>query len=78
MSAASSPEAPKVQEGPNRRLFLARGAAVAAVPAVAALAGGAFAERASAGSGRFRRILGVGPRLVLRSVIPCVLPVAMR
>jgi len=48
MSAASSPEAPKVQEGPNRRSFLARGAAVAAVPAVAALAGGAFAERASA------------------------------
>ena len=50
MSAASSPEAPKVQEGPNRRSFLARGAAVAAVPAVAALAGGAFAERASAGT----------------------------
>ena len=34
--------------GPNRRSFLARSAAVAAVPAVAALAGGAFAEPASA------------------------------
>ena len=34
--------------GPNRRSFLARSAAVAAVPAVAALAGGALAERASA------------------------------
>ena len=33
---------------PNRRSFLARGAAVAAVPAVAALAGGALAEPASA------------------------------
>ena len=32
----------------NRRTFLARGAAVAAVPAVAALAGTAFAEKASA------------------------------
>src|SRR5260370_18867188 len=50
MSAASPPEAPKAHEGPNRRSFLARGAAVAAVPAVAALAGGAFAERASAGT----------------------------
>ena len=35
---------------PNRRSFLARGAAVAAVPAVAALAGGALAEPASAGT----------------------------
>ena len=33
---------------PNRRTFLARGAAIAAVPAVAALAGGALAEPASA------------------------------
>src|SRR6201984_2009319 len=33
---------------PNRRTFLARGAAIAAVPAVAALAGGAPAEPASA------------------------------
>ncbi len=33
---------------PNRRSFLARGAAIAAVPAVAALAGGALAEPASA------------------------------
>jgi hypothetical protein len=33
---------------PNRRSFLARGAAVAAVPAVAALAGDALAEPASA------------------------------
>ena len=33
---------------PNRRSFLARSAAVAAVPAVAALAGGALAEPASA------------------------------
>ena len=32
----------------NRRTFLARGAAVAAVPAVAALAGTAFADKASA------------------------------
>jgi glyoxylase-like metal-dependent hydrolase (beta-lactamase superfamily II) len=32
----------------NRRSFLARGAAVAAVPTVAALAGGVFADRASA------------------------------
>jgi hypothetical protein len=30
--------------GPNRRSFLARSAAVAAVPAVAALAGGALAH----------------------------------
>ena len=36
--------------GPNRRSFLARSAAVAAVPAVAALAGGALAEPASAGT----------------------------
>src|SRR6201986_383740 len=35
---------------PNRRTFLARGAAIAAVPAVAALAGGALAEPASAGT----------------------------
>jgi glyoxylase-like metal-dependent hydrolase (beta-lactamase superfamily II) len=35
---------------PNRRSFLARGAAVAAVPAVAALAGGALAKPASAGT----------------------------
>src|SRR6201989_271319 len=35
---------------PNRRAFLARGAAIAAVPAVAALAGGAPAEPASAGT----------------------------
>src|SRR6188472_3807990 len=35
---------------PNRRSFLARSAAVAAVPAVAALAGGALAEPASAGT----------------------------
>jgi glyoxylase-like metal-dependent hydrolase (beta-lactamase superfamily II) len=35
---------------PNRRTFLARGAAIAAVPAVAALAGGAPAEPASAGT----------------------------
>jgi hypothetical protein len=34
----------------NRRSFLARGAAIAAVPAVAALAGGALADRASAGT----------------------------
>src|SRR5690348_12051146 len=33
---------------PNRRTFLARGAAIGAVPAVAALAGGALAEPASA------------------------------
>ena len=33
---------------PNRRSFLARSAAIAAVPAVAALAGGALAEPASA------------------------------
>ena len=33
---------------PNRRSFLARGAAIAAVPAVATLAGGALAEPASA------------------------------
>src|ERR1022692_998338 len=32
----------------NRRSFLARGAALAAVPTVAALAGGVFADRASA------------------------------
>jgi hypothetical protein len=32
----------------RRRSFLARGAAVAAVPAVATLAGGALADRASA------------------------------
>src|SRR5260221_1661611 len=32
----------------NRRSFLARSAAIAAVPAVATLAGGAFAEPASA------------------------------
>src|SRR5258707_1739150 len=38
----SSPSAP------NRRSFLARSAAIAAVPAVATLAGGAFAEPASA------------------------------
>ena len=35
---------------PNRRSFLARSAAIAAVPAVAALAGGALAEPASAGT----------------------------
>jgi hypothetical protein len=34
---------------PDRRAFLARGAAIAAVPAVAALAGGAPADPASAG-----------------------------
>src|SRR6266550_1034448 len=34
----------------NRRSFLARGAALAAVPAVATLAGGALADRASAGT----------------------------
>jgi hypothetical protein len=34
-------------------------------------------HRGRSGSGRFRLILGVGPRLVLRSVIPCVLRVAM-
>ncbi len=34
----------------NRRSFLARGAALAAVPTVAALAGGALADRASAGT----------------------------
>src|SRR5258708_30127339 len=33
---------------PNRRSFLARSAAIAAAPAVATLAGGAFAEPASA------------------------------
>src|SRR5258707_1879763 len=33
---------------PNRRSFLARSAAIAAVPVVATLAGGAFAEPASA------------------------------
>src|SRR5438105_4593781 len=37
---------------PNRRSFLARGAAIAAVPAVAALAGGALAEPASADTQR--------------------------
>ena len=42
MSSTSSTSAP------NRRSFLARGAAIAAVPAVAALAGGALAEPASA------------------------------
>src|ERR1700761_2618150 len=36
--------------GPSRRKFLARGAAVAAVPAVAALAGSALAEPASGGT----------------------------
>src|SRR5579859_4245772 len=36
--------------GPNRRSFLARSAAIAAVPAVATLAGGALAEPASAGT----------------------------
>ena len=35
-------------------------------------------HRGRSGSGRFRLSLGVGPRLVLRSVIPRVLPVAMR
>ena len=35
---------------PNRRSFVGRGAAVAAVPAVAALAGAALAEPASAGT----------------------------
>jgi glyoxylase-like metal-dependent hydrolase (beta-lactamase superfamily II) len=35
---------------PSRRSFLARGATIAAVPAVAALAGGALAEQASAGT----------------------------
>jgi hypothetical protein len=35
---------------PNRRSFLARSAAIAAVPAVAALAGSALAEPASAGT----------------------------
>src|SRR3954468_17468495 len=39
-----------INSGPNRRSFLARSAAVAAVPAVAALAGGALAEPASAGT----------------------------
>jgi hypothetical protein len=34
----------------NRRSFLARGAALAAVPTVAALAGGALADRASVGT----------------------------
>src|SRR6201995_352174 len=43
MSSTSSAAAP------NRRSFLARSAAVASVPAVAALAGGALAEPASAG-----------------------------
>ncbi|HEX5302807.1 MAG TPA: hypothetical protein VFW50_38005, partial [Streptosporangiaceae bacterium] len=37
-----------VNAGPNRRSFLARSAAVAAVPAVAALAGSALAEPAAA------------------------------
>src|SRR5690349_6224365 len=49
MSSKSSNSAPK---SPNsalkRRSFLARGAAIAAVPAVATLAGGALAEPASA------------------------------
>ena len=36
--------------GPSRRKFLARSAAIAAVPAVATLAGGALAEPASAGT----------------------------
>jgi glyoxylase-like metal-dependent hydrolase (beta-lactamase superfamily II) len=36
--------------GPSRRKFLARGAAIAAVPAVATLAGSALAEPASAGT----------------------------
>jgi glyoxylase-like metal-dependent hydrolase (beta-lactamase superfamily II) len=43
MSASSGPNS-----GPNRRSFLARSAAVAAVPAVAALAGGALAGGALA------------------------------
>src|SRR5690348_42923 len=43
MSSASA-------SAPNRRTFLARSAAIAAVPAVAALAGGALAEPASAGT----------------------------
>ena len=38
-----------INPGPNRRSFLARSAAIAAVPAVAALAGGALAEPAAAG-----------------------------
>ena len=44
MSSTSSASAP------DRRSFLARSAAVAAVPAVAALAGGALARPASAGT----------------------------
>jgi glyoxylase-like metal-dependent hydrolase (beta-lactamase superfamily II) len=43
-----SSESASSSSGPNRRSFLARGAAIAAVPAVAALAGGALAEPASA------------------------------
>ena len=39
-----------INPGPNRRSFLARSAAIAAVPAVAALAGGALAEPAAAGT----------------------------
>jgi hypothetical protein len=35
---------------PNRRWFFGRGAAIAAVPAVATLAGAALAEPASAGT----------------------------
>src|SRR5258707_5343503 len=45
----SSPSAPKASNSAlNRRSFLARSAAIAAVPAVATLAGGALAEPASA------------------------------
>jgi glyoxylase-like metal-dependent hydrolase (beta-lactamase superfamily II) len=47
----SSSSAPKSSSSvPSRRSFLARSAAIAAVPAVAALAGGALAEPAPAGT----------------------------
>src|SRR6266702_2145110 len=46
MSSTSAPKSPN--SALNRRSFLARSAAIAAVPAVATLAGGALAEPASA------------------------------
>ena len=46
MSSSSAPKSSN--SGPNRRSFLARSAALAAIPAVASLAGGTLAEPASA------------------------------
>src|SRR5256886_14476326 len=48
MSFTSAPKS--ANSALNRRSFLARSAAIAAVPAVATLAGGALAEPASAGT----------------------------